>query len=396
MPLELQHQLNIKKTLDESSKLDFVASLRAYVLNDMANKMRDRYEQKVEPAFERKHSRKPESGTEVHKSLMDEQYFQFYSSMRCTAQRMVWNSVIDPIERNYDALSKTASELINADNLNENQSLDIPKNVSALDVHLSPGGYSKEYNDQDITTGAIYDNGLAVFSFGMMGLNLDDIGMSMANYIRHTFPDFKPEKIVDFGCTVGHNTSALAKTWSDAEVTGIDVAAPPLRYATARSKSQNLNVKYSQQDAEKTDFPDNSVNMVFSSMFLHELSAKVRKNVLKEAYRILKPGGLMLHMELPPTDQLGAYDNFYLDWDSYYNNEPYYKGFRAENCQDNCVEAGFAAEDYLQFTTPQYTYISDEEYQQKINQDEQDMDDKVGRLSNELSWYGFGAWKNNG
>ena len=33
-------------------------------------------------------------------------------------------------------------------------------------------------------------------------------------------------------------------------------------------------------------------------------------------------------MELPPNDALGAYEAFYLDWDCFYNNEPYYKGFR--------------------------------------------------------------------
>jgi len=42
---------------------------------------------------------------------------------------------------------------------------------------------------------------------------------------------------------------------------------------------------------------------------------------------------------------------------------------------------------------PQYTYISDQEFQEKINTDDQSMDDKTGRLSNELNWFGFGAWK---
>jgi len=395
MPLELQHEMNLKKTLDESSKLDFVSSLRAYVLNDMANSMRAGYESRALPAFENENNRQPANGAEVHNSLLDDKYFQFYSAMRCNAQRMVWNSVIDPIERQHTELQETANKLNAQDHstVQSDTAFDVPRNVSDIDVHLSPGSYHTEYTDSDVTTGAIYDNGLAVFSFGMMGLNLDDIGMSMANYIRHKFPDFKPTRILDLGCTVGHNTSALAKTWPNAEVHGIDVAAPLLRYADARSKSQATKVHYSQQNAEATDFESGGFDMVFSSMFLHELPPKTLRKVLKEAYRLLKPGGLMLHMELPPSDQLEPYDNFYLDWDGHYNNEPYYTGFRAENPQSICTEAGFDADKYLQLTVPQYTYISDQEFQDKIKTDDQAMDDKTGRLSNELNWFGFGAWK---
>jgi len=395
MPLELQHEMNLKKNLDESSKLDFVSSLRAYVLNNMANNMRDGYEKRALPAFESKHKRQPAHGEEVHDSLKDDTYFQFYSAMRCNAQRMVWNSVIDPIERQHETLQSTANKLNAQDpsTISSDASFDVPRNVSGVDVHLSPGGYHTEYSDSDVTTGAIYDNGLAVFSFGMMGLNLDDIGMSMANYIRHKFPDFKPSRILDLGCTVGHNTSALAKTWPNAEVHGIDVAGPMVRYADARSKSQNTKVHYSQQNAEATNFEAGSFDMVFSSMFLHELPAKTLQKVLKEAYRLLKPGGLMLHMELPPSDQLEPYDNFYLDWDGHYNNEPYYETFRAQNFPSICKEAGFDEDKYLQLTVPQYTYITDQEFQDKINTDDQSMDDKTGRLSNELNWFGFGAWK---
>ena len=86
------------------------------------------------------------------------------------------------------------------------------------------------------------------------------------------------------------------------------------------------------------------MDLVFTSMFLHELPVKTRKAVFEEAHRVLRPGGLMLHMELPPNDRMGAFEGFYLDWDSHYNAEPYYKAYRDENPQAMCTAAGFAEE----------------------------------------------------
>ena len=48
-------------------------------------------------------------------------------------------------------------------------------------------------------------------------------------------------------------------------------------------------------------------------------------------HRVLKPGGVLLTMELPPNTSLDPYEQFYLDWDCYYNNEPFYKAFRDQD-----------------------------------------------------------------
>lgn len=60
----------------------------------------------------------------------------------------------------------------------------------------------------------------------------------------------------------------------------------------------------------------------------------------------------MLHVDLPPNSQMSPFEAFYLDWDSYYNAEPYYKGFRDQDPRQLCVNAGFAEPDYIQFVVP--------------------------------------------
>jgi ubiquinone/menaquinone biosynthesis C-methylase UbiE len=195
------------------------------------------------------------------------------------------------------------------------------------------------------------------------------------------------------GCTIGHNTGSWKDKFPDAEVHGIDVAAPCLRYGHARAQAQNRAIHFHQMNAERLDFPDASFDVVFSSMFLHEVPRRDISRIFAEAYRVLRPGGLMLHMELPPNSQLSPYESFYLDWDSSYNNEPFYKPFRDLVPQELCRRAGFAADKYVQFVVPSVGWYGEEAVRNSARDQAEVDSDKTGRFAEGIRWYCFGAWK---
>jgi ubiquinone/menaquinone biosynthesis C-methylase UbiE len=394
--LELKHELRLRKTRTEKARMNFVSGLRSYVLNDMANGMRAVYDADVEPRFRREHQRMPKNGPEVHRTIKSNEYFKFYSSLRVTAQDMVWQSVMSPLDRQRDELKDKARALDERTHLGSVElepDFEVPRSVSALDVHLMPGNYDSEYDRNDLVAGALYDNGLAVFSFGLMGQNLDDLGQSIAGFIRNKYPQFRPRAILDLGCTIGHNTGAWKDHYPQAEVHGIDVAAPCLRYGLARAQAQGRAIHFHQMNAEQVKFPDESFDVVFSSMFLHEVPRKGIENVFAEAHRLLRPGGLMLHMELPPNSQLGPYEAFYLDWDSSYNNEPFYKPFRDLRPEDLVRRAGFDPKRYVQYVVPSIGWYGEEVWRKSLEQQHEVDSDKTGRLAEGIRWYCFGAWK---
>jgi len=382
----LQHSLALRKDLDQRARERFTSSMRAWVLTDLAGQMQADYEKASQDTGQ--HHR---SGEAVHQFLKDRDLFKWYSSLRCATQELVWQSVLSAIAADPESVERinSPSEASHGGSLTLDATVQLPAYSEAMDVHLMPGNYQ---GSGDAEAGVVYDNGLEVFSFGVMGKNLDDIGHSMANYTRLKWPALNPELIVDVGCTIGHNTLPWKQAFPDAEVHGLDIASSCLKYGHARAEAFGVPIHFRQAGCDALPYEDDSVDIVFSSMFLHELPTHLIKAFFKEAHRILKPGGVLINMELPPNDALGAYDAFYLDWDCFYNNEPFYKEFRDLSYTGLCIYAGFAADDFFQATMPRFTYVSEAEFAAASRADVA-FDSDTGRLSDTITWYAFGAQK---
>lgn len=392
--MQLQHGLGLPRTLDEAARHDFVSALRGFILHDMAGDMRATYEHEVKPAEVRAKGREPANGSEVHAAMRGKSTFKFYSAMRVNAQEMVWDSVREQVVRERHSLNASVAQALaaNPDALALKPGFKVPRSVSALDVHLMPGNYDSEHGPNDAVQGSLYDHGTTVFFMGLLGEDGGDIGRSIARFVKLRYPDFKPTKILDVGCLVGHNSLPWAQEFEGAELHALDVAAPALRYGAARAAKIGTAAKFHQMDATKLDFPDETFDIVWSSMFFHEVPLKNIPKILKECHRVLKKGGLMLHMELPPNQALTPYDGFYLDWDSWYNEEPFYKTFRDQDPRKLCVDAGFAAEKFQEIVVPSLTSHGNEAIQNAVNRDAS-IDKDTGRLAAGISWYSFGAWK---
>lgn len=392
MNSNITHDLAVPLNQEDKAKRAFVSALRVHVLQHMSNSMKSRYEDYVKPEA-KKRGNACETPEQIHKALKSDFVFKAYSSARTTAQEMVFDVVSDSVDREFETLKANVKPVAKKGSLTLDDTVEIPKSVSEIDVHLAPGSYHAEYAEEDFATGAVYDNAIEVFSFGQFGKDSNDIGMTLSNYVRLKFPEFKPAKILDAGCTIGHNTLPWAQTFPDAEVTAIDVAAPVLRYGHARAESMGVPVHFRQMDATAMKFEDSTFDVVFSSMFLHELPLKDIQTYLKEAHRVLKPGGLLWQMELPPMNQMPAYDNFYLNWDTYYNNEPFYGTFRRQDYRKLLTDAGFGADEFMEATMPRYTFVGEEAYKEALSGDNT-FDTLTGRMDpNGTRWYGFGAWK---
>jgi ubiquinone/menaquinone biosynthesis C-methylase UbiE len=387
------HALLAEASHDEHALQSYVSTLRMHILNDIGSGLRDVYDGRVKPAFESEKGRAPKDEHEVRRAMMKDGYCRTWSSMMRSCQEMIWDSIAPSIERAQPTLNETAAKL--AENpkgsLTLDPTLEVPKYLSASDIHLMPGNYHTERGDYDVSQGMLYDRGVYVYAAGNGGPLGDTIGRSLAEHLKIRFPDFNPERILDIGCTVGHNLLPFADVYPESEVHAIDVSAPILRYAHGRAESLGKAIHLHQMNGEAMSFEDNSFDLVMSVVTFHETSRTAMKRILAECQRVLKPGGLMIHMELPRTAEMDPFDAFYIDWDAYYNNEPFYQAFTSTDMKQAFVEAGFDEEKYMEVMTPDIHAATPETFAAAARVESQDAK-RYGRLGESIHWTGWGAW----
>jgi ubiquinone/menaquinone biosynthesis C-methylase UbiE len=346
MDRQLQHPMLPKTTQDELARQEFVQSLKLHIFRNLSPGNKVIYEKVAKPKFEREHQRPPQNRYEIRQAMEDEPYYRWTGVLKRISQEMLWDAVNTSVDRQLPELIERAK-----DKGGELGTLTIDPNFStptyqkAVDIHCMPGGYHSEFIADDVTAGAVYDRGAYVYGVGWLGPLNDDMGLSLVqNYLLPEFPDFRPRKILDMGCSVGHSTLPYVDAYPDAEVHAIDIGASMLRYGHARAESLGKRVHFSQQNAEHTNFADESFDLVVSHILLHEIPPPAVRKVMQECYRLLAPGGMMLHVEAPLYRHMDAYMQFVFDWETANNNEPFWSAVRDLDLVTVATEAGFSAD----------------------------------------------------
>ncbi|MDZ8240961.1 MAG: class I SAM-dependent methyltransferase [Nostoc sp. ChiQUE01a] len=346
MDRQLQHAMLPKTTQDELARQEFVQSLKLHIFRNLSPGNKVIYEKLAKPKFEQEHQRPPQNRYEIRQAMEQQPYYHLTSALKRISQEMLWDAVNASVDRQLPELIERAKDKgAELGSLTLDPNFSIPTYQKAVDIHCMPGGYHSEFTADDVTAGAVYDRGTYVYGVGWLGPLNDDMGLSIVqNYLLPEYPDFRPRKIFDMGCSVGHSTLPYVDGYPDAEVHAIDVGAPMLRYAHARAESLGKRVHFSQQNAERTNFPDESFDLVVSHILLHEIPPPAVRKVMQESYRLLAPGGMMIHVEAPLYRHMDAYTQFVFDWETANNNEPFWSAVRDLDLVALATEAGFAAD----------------------------------------------------
>lgn len=136
---------------------------------------------------------------------------------------------------------------------------------------------------------------------------------------------------LEVGCGNGSATRSVLETFKKARVTAVDLSPAYLKVAQDQLRSYP-NVDFLQADAAELPFKDETFECVYSVYLLHELPKAVREKVVREAFRALKPGGLLVF-----ADSLQLDDEVELNWalerfPKVYH-EPFYRAYSKDKIE---------------------------------------------------------------
>ena len=280
----------IQTSCTERAKLEFVEALMRYNSTGIGKAMTEHFH----ASQSRLPSEKPTIG-EIAEIMEPSPSYRFGAFFEFHNHARLFRTLLGTIERQKTAVRDWLDAVNQPGALGSielDPALSPPTYYRSIDIHTQPGNYHAEF------AGVLYHTMIGPFLVHRD--DHDEMGWALARGVPRR--DYR--RIVDLGCGVGKSTLPYCDLYPEAEVLGIDYAAAMLKYGHRLAESRGKRVRFLQRYAEQTRIADSSVDLVVAVWLFHEIPRKAREATVREALRILRPGGVFAIMESPPFRDL--------------------------------------------------------------------------------------------
>ena len=308
----------------------FLLSSKRYWTTTLYRELCEEYRARCGPG------REPKSVTQVAEIVEDLTLYRYFAWLERHLQRMKYSGRYGLV-RYYDQHRDQYAATLEADTkaapmLELNPNLKLPSYYTSVDIHCHPGGV---WSDE--LAGFVYEHG-ARTTTPLLGRAHEDLHTRFADHIA---TQGTPDSILDMGCGFGKSTRPFVARFGDAQIEGVDLSEPCLRVAAQHAHDRTANnLQYRQRNAEESGYDDASFDLVTSTMLLHELPVKDMNAVFEEAYRVLEPGGRMVHLDFYHFPD--AFARFLHYGHGRRNNEPFMQPLAELDLPRTLRKKGFA------------------------------------------------------
>ena len=337
---------------DELARQQFVGALKQYVNGPLEQAIAADYAARIQPEHRQRSGRDPVNRHDVAEAFSQSRLFQLWGAAVYESQDMMWRTVDETVQRVLPDFAAAYAKLgaTRLGSLELDPSLVLPEPIRDVEIHRQPGGYFAEADGSDLLTALRYFGTVELYrnAKGMDPGNRagePGIGSFIVGQVKKRYPEIAPARIVDLGCGPGIDTIAYARAFPEADLWGIDLSPPFLRFAHLWAETQGHSIHYRQANAAATGLEEASVDLIVSNILFHETSDEVLRGIVRETRRILAPGGVMLNFDVAyQPDRISVPRQVTNAWQVVNNGEPYWTGFAELDLRAELLEAGFPAE----------------------------------------------------
>jgi ubiquinone/menaquinone biosynthesis C-methylase UbiE len=325
--------LQVRESRDFRSYHAFLRAARNYAEGKLVVQMHDEHEaRQLPPAADWR-----ELETQLDAQTSFQLYWWYYRNLQRFKYHRPDVGIFETVDAERARLEQaldTAAAATPPAQLRLNPALELPAYFRYVPFHQHTGGVTHDPLD-----GISYEIGRRT----TVPSHADPNGIYrlLFDAIAQHAPGRSFDRVLDWG--TGHGAALI--TWQElhpeSECHGVDLSAPCLKLANLRARERGQRLFLSQQDLEHLDYPDNHFDLIFFNFMLHELPPAHTPALLREACRVLKPGGLFAGHEfhLRPGD---LFQNVLQRSHALTNNETYSTPWYETPIEAVARDAGFA------------------------------------------------------
>jgi len=201
--------------------------------------------------------------------------------------------------------------------------------------HWQTDGYFSDYSAE------VYELGVELLFRGMADVMRRQVIPPVTRFIRAAGGADRV-RLLDVACGTGRTLHQLAVAHPTLRLTGIDLS--PAYVRTARRRLDHVaELTLAVENAEAMPWTDGAFDVLTSVYLFHELPSNARRNVAREMFRVLRPGGLLViedSAQISDSAEIGtALREFPREF-----HEPFYEKYLDDDLAAMLREAGFVVE----------------------------------------------------
>lgn len=162
------------------------------------------------------------------------------------------------------------------------------KEISDLDAQIDEDSAIKSQMEKMVDT---YDSYMRKITLGREN-RLREMTIDLAN-VR------QGDSVLEIGCGTGTLTlEAKRKSGPSGKAYGIDIIPGMVERSRQKAAQTNLDVTFQLGSIDNIPFPDDQFDVVMCSFMIFHMSEAVRCKGIEEIYRVLKPKGQIMVLDL--------------------------------------------------------------------------------------------------